>query len=125
MVSFTDLSQLLHSEATNFSAYPRMARKQKRIINVLGQYSFVIISENLPTRLNVAANAIPQYSLLDLTVAPPDIAIKCRTKVLNHLLAGQIFTTAANFATIQLNNVYIINISRTICAVGAKNYFAR
>ena len=43
MASFTDLSQLLYSEATNFSAYPRKSkatsRQHKKKINQETEYS--------------------------------------------------------------------------------------
>ena len=65
----------------------------------INNHNFVITNQNVPTRLNVALNAVNRFSLLDLTIASPDTAIKCRTEVSEHQLGSDHFLAFTSYNT--------------------------
>ena len=64
----------------------------------LNLHDFIVTNQNTPTRVNVAVNAVNRFSLLDLTIASPDIAIKCQTEVTEHLLGSDHYIVLTHYA---------------------------
>ena len=59
--------------------------------------NLIILNSSVPTRINIASNAVFRSSLLDLTLASSDIATKCQTVVTDELIGSDhyiLFTNA-------------------------------
>ena len=70
------------------SRNPLTSRRGQILYEVIDKNELVILNTTEPTRINLATNAVNRWSLLDLTLATPDIASKCRTLVTDQLLGS-------------------------------------
>ena len=64
----------------------------------LSRHDLVLTNDSSPTRINVAINAVNRFSLLDLTIASTDIAIKCHTEVSEHLLGSDHYLVFTHYS---------------------------
>ena len=84
--------------AHHYSWSSQYTNQRGTILNeFVNQQNFVITNQNVPTRLNTATNAGNRFSLLDLTIASPDTAIKCQTEVSHHLLGSDHFLVFTSY----------------------------
>ena len=58
--------------------------------------NLIILNSSVPTRINIASNAIFRSSLLDLTLASSDIATRCHTVVSDELIGSDHYIILTN-----------------------------
>ena len=85
-----------HHQSWSTSMHSLTNRRGQICYEAFDKNRLVLLNSSSPTRINIATNAVHRWSLLDLTLATPDIASKCTTHVTDQLLGSDhyvIFTS--------------------------------